>query len=71
MLLPLRFTAALAATLSSPAQAGERFLGWSYGADTVPQGGVELEHYLTVETHHEAGALVPEWVHQVELEYGL
>jgi hypothetical protein len=57
--------------LSAPADAGERFLAWTYGADTVPKGGIELEHYATVETHHEDGTLVSEWEHQVELEYGI
>jgi len=57
--------------LLQPAHAGERFLAWSYGVDTVPQGEIEVEHYATVETHHEDGALVPEWKHQIELEYGV
>ena len=57
--------------LSQPALAGERFLAWSYGADTVPKGGVEVEPISTVETHHEDGALVSEWTQEVELEYGI
>lgn len=51
--------------------AGERFLAWSYGADTVPVGNLELEPFSTVETHHEDGALVAEWDHEIELEYGI
>jgi len=57
--------------LAASAFAGERFHAWSYGVDTVPQGGIEVEHYATVETHHEDGDLVPEWEHQIELEYGI
>lgn len=57
--------------LAANAFAGERFLAWSYGVDTVPEGGMEVEHYATVETHHEDGVLVPDWTHQIELEYGI
>lgn len=61
----------LIALLAHPALAGERFLAWSYGADTVPLGTLELEPILTVETHHEGDVAVAEWTHEVELEYGI
>ena len=57
--------------LVAAAHAGERFLAWSYGADTVPQGHLELEPITTLETHHEGDELVAEWTHEVELEYGI
>ena len=57
--------------LVAPAFAGERFLAWSYGAATVPEGEVELEPISTVETHQEAGTRVAEWTHEVELETGI
>lgn len=61
----------LIALLFHPAHAGERFLAWSYGADTVPKGSLELEPILTVETHHEDDVAVAEWTQEVELEYGI
>lgn len=59
------------ALLLTPALAGERFFAWSYGAATVPVGEAELEPFTTVETHTEDGAVVAEWTHEVELEYGI
>lgn len=53
----------------SPAHAGERLFAWTYGAGTVPKGGIELEHYLTAQTH--GGPELTDWEHQVELEYGV
>ena len=61
----------LALLLLSPAHANERFLAWTYGADTLSQGSMELEPITTVETHHEADELIAEWTHEVELEYGI
>lgn len=57
--------------LTTAAFAGERFHAWTYDASTLPKGAVELEHYATVETHHEDGELVAEWKHQAELEVGI
>lgn len=61
----------LLSLLAPPAHAGERFLAWSYGADTAPAGTTELEPISTVETHQEDGVRVAEWTHEVELEYGI
>lgn len=55
--------------LTANALAGERLFAWTYGSGTVPQGGVELEHYLTAETH--GGPGLTDWQHQVEVEYGV
>jgi len=55
----------------SPAFAGERFLAWSYGANTVGAGTVELEPIVTLETHDADGTTVHDWTHEVELEFGL
>ncbi len=59
----------LALLLAPHAFAGERLFAWTYGSGTVPQGGLELEHYLTAETH--GGPAKTDWQHQVELEYGV
>lgn len=61
----------LLALVLPTASAGERFLAWSYGADTVPQGEMELEPISTLKTHHEGDALVAEWKHEAELEFGI
>ena len=61
MLLLLSFT------LSS-AIAGERTFAFSYGYGTLPRGGIEVEEYATVALP--SGGL-PQWEHQVELEYGI
>ncbi len=55
----------------SPAFAAERFLAWSYGANTVPAGAVELEPIVTVKTHDVDGTTVHDWTHELELEFGL
>jgi hypothetical protein len=55
--------------VATPAHAGERMFAFTYGADTVPKGGIELEHYLTAETHGDSSTT--DWEQQVELEYGI
>lgn len=57
--------------LAQSALANERFFAWSYGADTVPQGGIELEPIATLETHKEDGAVMANWTHEIEVEYGI
>lgn len=49
--------------------AGERHFAYTYGAGTVPKGGIELEHYLTAKTHGDPA--LTGWQHQGELEYGI
>lgn len=57
--------------LASFAFAGDRYLPWTYAADTEEANEIELEHYLTLETPITAGVPSFEWQHQVELEYGI
>lgn len=56
LLLPLAF-------------AGERSFAFTYGYGTVPKGGIEVEHYLTM--YGKDGDRTRYWEHQVELEYGI
>lgn len=51
------------------ALAGERTFAFSYGYGTVPQGGVEVEHYATAKLEEDGESL--DWEHQIELEYGI
>jgi hypothetical protein len=59
----------LSLLLVAPAFAGERSFAWTYGADTVPKGGIELEHYVTAQTH--GNPANTDWQHQIEFEYGI
>ncbi len=61
----------LALALAHPAFADDRYLPWTYAAQTEGKNAVELEHYLTLETPTSAGTPRASWEHQVELEYGL
>lgn len=61
----------LLAALTLPSHAAERFFSWSYGVDTLPEGGAEAELYTTAKTHHEDDALLAKWEHQLELEVGI
>jgi len=69
------------AFLIAPAvHADRRIFGYVYPYQTLPQGGLELEHYLDLGLagwDNPATATVekawskPSWQHQIELEYGI
>ncbi len=58
-------------TLLTSAFADDRFLPWTYAAQTEGENEVEVEHYLTLETPTVAGSTSTSWEHQVEIEYGI
>jgi hypothetical protein len=73
---------ALATTLfiAAPAQADRRIFGYVYPYQTLPKGGMELEHYLDLglaawdnpaTTEVEKDWSRAKWKHQVEVEYGI
>ena len=58
------------ASAHSPLHADERLFTYSYEADVLPEGGLELEQWATVRAGREGGDYT-RWDFRTELEYGL
>lgn len=68
------WTGILAATLCSSAQAMERFFTYSYEPETMPQGAMEYEQWVTLRTQRTKNIGVQnfnKWELRSEFEYGV
>lgn len=63
----------LALVIAGSAQADRRVFAFTYEPKTMPEGGLELEYYMTAVIRHDriADEYGWSWGHQVELEYGI